>query len=894
MKRVGLIAQGLVWGFFPLLLLAGGWMGPSFQASETINPLQSMKTIKTETFSINIPEQFNKITVAWESVRAEAINPETGYPMLTAALGERAFYEKYKGSNFAECFHNSCLDRRGPAEVIKDTALLVNGEESYVRTVKGEAGYFHFFAVLPVDDTYCYEFAGDCEIGQQSVYEPLFEQAWQSLRYFDAGNRKEAMEKQKAGIAAQFKKLMKQEPAAEKDEGEIPETPEDESRLSREVRNTDFAIPNDGKERWCVGDIDFEFLSATEYGISAITGEFYIKLKGRAVDYDEKKHSHILDDYSEGEVYLDFSLKGVYQDGVPAGTFKLEADKTSTYDCSFWKGGFYYNLEFYGTLTLRAGWVLLNGNFSGITGNARYPVEVAKKIPEGTLETLDWSKYRFTSIEEALPAPAGLVRYLYLKNPDLETFPDAFYDLLELRTLHINYYGEEAGKVKQLREIPARLAVFRQLKDLSLTGIEQVSSIPEELAGLKNLESLAITGTRIEEVPYKIWLLPKLEYLNLAFNCLREVQGRLSDSIKSLSLQSNRLTEIPDHLVKTANLSSLDIRNNPLEKVPAGIRDIEKLGLELEKKQLLTDHTYKGAGGSGTLGWEETVFAAKNDPELLARLDETIAKAEVTKYRKELQQTALKAVSLETADPDHYDRKGNTRFGGLPDLPPGMEYPAFKTYHGDMKGLQFIAQLNCADLAPYQDYLPRRGILYFFIEDQEAPLNCKVVYYDEDLEQLQSAKELDIAEEFIYDDSGIYDPYLARAETYPSLPYFWGNVHLYAPDVENERDFEEAMEVMEESRFDLQPGRQHALYKDTMLPVHGINNYVFKQHDTPQIEAADKLGGKPEEWMVLLSVESENKTGFQFWDAGTIYFVIHKSDLAKRDFSNVYYGLESS
>jgi len=73
-----------------------------------------------------------------------------------------------------------------------------------------------------------------------------------------------------------------------------------------------------------------------------------------------------------------------------------------------------------------------------------------------------------------------------------------------------------------------------------------------------------------------------------------------------------------------------------------------------------------------------------------------------------------------------------------------------------------------------------------------------------------------------------------------------------------------------------------------------VNSYVFMQHDTPQIAAANALKGSPEDFMVLLRVSSDNNPGFCFWDAGEIFFVIHKSDLARGDFSNVYCGLESS
>jgi uncharacterized protein YwqG len=87
---------------------------------------------------------------------------------------------------------------------------------------------------------------------------------------------------------------------------------------------------------------------------------------------------------------------------------------------------------------------------------------------------------------------------------------------------------------------------------------------------------------------------------------------------------------------------------------------------------------------------------------------------------------------------------------------------------------------------------------------------------------------------------------------------------------------------------------ENGLKAGSVSPVHGMNTYVFKQHGTPEMEAVDNKRGNPEEWMVLLRVSSDNNPGFCFWDAGEIYFVIHKSDLEKKDFSNVYCGLESS
>lgn len=834
-----------------------------------------MKSIATETFSVSIPEAFQRITIAWESVRAEDIVLQGAYaPTITVGLGEQTYYEKFKGDNFATSFYNSCLEKRGTIEVLEDKTLPVNGKESFVRLVQGEGKYFHFFAAIPIDDEYCYQCAGDCELDLRETCEPLFEQVWQSLRYF--GDPKAAMEKQKAGTKALLNKFK-------------PKESHIETVASPEVKP--FSIPEDRKSVWRVEDIEFEFLSSS-FSVSPLDGKLYINLKGRAIGYDKDKHSHILSDHEDGVVLLRFSVGEVYQKGgVPAGSFQLEQGKDPTFKSFVWKEGFHCSLELYGTLTLEDRWLGFNGYWQPIIGEDSYSIEIYRKIP-----AIGWTHYRYTSLEEVLAAPPGSVKHLYLTNPDVEVFPDELYTLTELKTLDISYSAETAGDGMQLKEIPAAIHSFKHLTKLSLRGISEVTAIPKEIGELTSLENLSICGSQITTIPPEILQLPKLKHCLLIGNALKTIPGTISSSITSLDLRNNQLITVPEAFGHASGLTDLNIEENPLETLPDNIQNIKRLKLELEKKQQLLDYEYKGADGQGTVVWDDIVFEAKNDPELLNKLDRAIEEAGFLNYQKGLQQLALKAVALETTEPDLYEQKGNTRFGGLPDLPLKIEYPTFTTYNGDIKGLQFIGQLNCADLAAFQNYLPRTGIMYFFIEDQEAPFNCKMIYYDGDAERLQSAKDLDIDEEFIYDDFGIFSPYLARAEKFSSLPYFYRDDYLYKGNAENLIEFEEDIDYDELDQFQsrLRPGREHPNFSDTFLPVHGINNYVFTQHESPQIQAADKLGGVAEEWMVLLCVASENKTGFQFWDAGTIFFVIHKSDLAKCDFSNVYYGLESS
>jgi uncharacterized protein YwqG len=87
-------------------------------------------------------------------------------------------------------------------------------------------------------------------------------------------------------------------------------------------------------------------------------------------------------------------------------------------------------------------------------------------------------------------------------------------------------------------------------------------------------------------------------------------------------------------------------------------------------------------------------------------------------------------------------------------------------------------------------------------------------------------------------------------------------------------------------------------HNDTYYPDwrHSINDYVYAQEEPPQEQAALNLKGHPEDFVVLLKVNSDcgHDCGFCFWDAGELFFVIHKSDLAKGDFSNIYCSIETS
>lgn len=810
-----------------------------------------MQLVSTATFSIQFPEVYEGIRKINESITADH-QQDDDYSFITVGLEELNFYDKYKGDDLMARFRESCMERRGTVEVVADRTLQVAGLTAEIRTVQAPDGYFYYFGLVPINHEYGYGFIGDCDIPMRDFYEPLFDECFQTLQYF--GVPAAEMARQKEALATIISKYTApvaavQEPAAQLQHVEP------------------FVVPADGQEYWRIGQHAFTLSGQSECYISDGDGALYVKINAQAPAGINVKQSDLISEYDNGKVYLQFYFKGIYNAGVPTGQFRFVDEKEDSYLAYCWKGGFDFSQRLTAAITLQDGWLGIHGYFSN------YRVALAIKIP---VATLAWENYRFLSAQEVQTASPAIVRQLWLTNPDVATLEATLQPLTQLQNLSINF--RDSGQATGFTEVPNAVRQLKELKDLTLTGVTALDNLPAWLGELTRLESIRLSNSAVTSLPPALFQLPALKKLWLGYNQLQSIPDIMPATLEILTLDNNQLTTLP---ASVAQLQYLNIERNPLQSLPEGLEKMPDLRLELEKKLSLLDYTYKGADGQGTIAYDNDLFFAKHDPALLQLLEAQISTTGLDQFKEGLINHTRKSVALATTEEDTYNETGNHRFGGLPDLPAGIPYPTFIDWHQQEKGLQFIAQLNCAAIAHLQDYLPRTGILYFFIIDQEE-MGPKVLYYDGDISTLQSAATLTIDPDFIYDQNGIYTPFKADAGEYASIPKLY-NAHDLYPEL---ADMDELYEQTEQ----LEAG----LHADSIKPVHGINSYVFKQHDTPEIEAVDKKKGRPEDWMVLLRVSSDNNPGFCFWDAGEIYFVIHKSDLAKKDFSNVYCGLESS
>jgi hypothetical protein len=270
-----------------------------------------------------------------------------------------------------------------------------------------------------------------------------------------------------------------------------------------------------------------------------------------------------------------------------------------------------------------------------------------------------------------------------------------------------------------------------------------------------------------------------------------------------------------------------------LERARAEAQEREKAHIQERLKRGLSAKTGTGAAEPGIL------FHALPIPDLDFQdvpraLGLTIKEIKASKARRDAQ--VLSGLPL-----------GQSRVGGVPDLPPGQEWPTFKG-----KKVPFIAQLNLADFAKAdRPLLPERGHLYAFTlisnEKDQWPPPVSVFLYQGETSTLVRAQHP--TDEEIWPD--------------------WGGVRVYeilpATTTPEGRD----------------PKKRSRKLDETLGHLQGEMAGVFGE----PADIADYQFANGDDWINLLAIYS---VGSMTWsDAGELYFLIRRSALEKLDFSNV-------
>jgi Leucine-rich repeat (LRR) protein len=120
-----------------------------------------------------------------------------------------------------------------------------------------------------------------------------------------------------------------------------------------------------------------------------------------------------------------------------------------------------------------------------------------------------------------------------------------------------------------LERVPKAIGYLVNLKELNLS-FNQISLIGkhEELLGLASLEVLNLSNNKFIEFPVVFLSLNKLEVLNLSHNSIVELPDKEWDgsNVINLEMSFNKLNRLTNGLLKSSNVSILNLRGNYLKK----------------------------------------------------------------------------------------------------------------------------------------------------------------------------------------------------------------------------------------------------------------------------------------------------------------------------------------
>ncbi|WP_416926351.1 DUF1963 domain-containing protein [Ottowia sp.] len=597
----------------------------------------------------------------------------------------------------------------------------------------------------------------------------------------------------------------------------------------------------------------------------------------------------------DGLLQLTIAVQGVYDGGVPRGTFHYEDSKDPQNHKYLRIEGLEYGFEFFGDIGFDGEWVLGEGRFKEKYGQGDgFAVRFAIQL--NPLD-LHWPDYQFTQVQELSNAAVEHVRSVLLtgKKPNhlgekvTQFGEDVFGQcarFTQLRSLDI-HMGARLKNEPLLNISLDGIRPLTQLQRLAVSGLA-LKEVPADITSLP-LTWLSVVDCDLQTLPEAVWQMPTLENLMLDQNALTQLpEAPHLPALKTLRISQNALATLPLAFARLPALKLITAEANPLQHLDPAWNSFDGLDIDMEDRRRLLDTRYQGP--SPLVEWDDTVYAAEHDPPLRKQAQEVLNARVPDIYRPWLQSILLKTLAFYTDDTAAMP-VGATRYGGRPDLPLDVPYPEFCEER--ICKYEFIAQINLAELADKQSFLPRSGTLFFFLSTfhdlygSHPKHPAARVIYVKDSSTLVSGERFQFPASDFFEapHDGVYKACAVRVATEITAPDLYSvseNQHLISQPWRDDPEFE---------KFTSQIGMEEPLWKTPRFAMQ-INPHVFTQHDSPQLQASYQKGGVPEDWMVLLNVASCGS--FCWGDAGDLFFVIHKSDLTQGDFSNVFVGLESS
>jgi hypothetical protein len=523
--------------------------------------------------------------------------------------------------------------------------------------------------------------------------------------------------------------------------------------------------------------------------------------------------------------------------------------------------------NFFGSITVDEGWITVSGLASHQDGKTdpkfAMSIEARKQfvalplIPPRTK----------LSLKQALDLPADEVYWLAIENND------------------------------RVKSFPRKILGFNSLEELWLSASFGATPVPlpDELFSLGNLHTLSLqwAGFTIGALSPSIERLSKLETLRLTSNRITSLPDSLSAlrSLEFLDVSYNELKNLPDCIGELPELRRLEAQGNRFESLPKTLASIRSVSVNHAYRSLFRDVTYLT---KNHVAVDEKQFVLLESQALFTQtkhiLDQQSKDDELKALMLKQSTYAIYAESTVASSPVS---RGASKTGGAPHLPKGFAHPS------DANGLfpTFYAQINLSSIAHLQTWLPRTGMLYFFVNDfryGDGPCVIHANVEPSDLvlyEYSHATRWFDSDVDALHetDSSGLARESTLSFSAGVSLPYVYRATGTRFPALATLFESNAPTDRIRRERFDSElEATREALKEVALMPkntTHSLNALIWSDDDTAQEQAANAKGGFANEWINLLTLESVDD--YCFGDAGSITFCIHMKDLAAVDFSNV-------
>lgn len=177
----------------------------------------------------------------------------------------------------------------------------------------------------------------------------------------------------------------------------------------------------------------------------------------------------------------------------------------------------------------------------------------------------------FSSLEEALNTDKTRVYYLDLKQQELTHFPKEILSFENL--IHLNLAHNQLSDLEQID--------FSGLKDLEeiILYDNEFKAFPyDALDSAPNLQIIDLGKNEISDLGTALNSLRFLEKIDLSNNRIITIAKDIKlPYLRSITLERNYLSAIPDFVFESSKLSTLNLFGNSISEIPTSLNQLSKL-----------------------------------------------------------------------------------------------------------------------------------------------------------------------------------------------------------------------------------------------------------------------------------------------------------------------------